>query len=103
MSREPGNQQRRLAVSRVVVVEYVSLDGVVQAPGHPAEDPEGGFEQGGWTGPFMEEHRRYMREVVLGSGKRLFAEGAPPTTLRLVDTRATPGGLVILTYEPQRT
>ena len=44
----------------IVVVEYVSLDGVVQAPGHSEEDLEGGFEHGGWTGPFMADHRRYM-------------------------------------------
>ena len=190
---------------RVVVVEYVSLDGVIQAPGHSEEDPEGRFEHGGWTGPFMDDHRRYLSEefqaagafllgrrtyeifaaywptvtdeedeiaralnslpkyvasttleearwdgttviksdvakeiaklkeqpgrdilvvgssglaqtlmhhdlvdeyrlwlhpVVLGSGKRLFREGAPATTLRLVDTKTTSSGLVILTYEP---
>ena len=191
----------------VVVVEYVSLDGVIQAPGHPGEDPEGWFEHGGWTGPFMDDHRRYMREafraagavvlgrvtyqifaaywptvtdeedeiaralnslpkyvasatlneaewdgttviksdvaeevarlkeqpgrdilvvgssglaqtlmhhdlvdeyqlwlhpVVLGSGKRLFREGAPTTTLRLADSKTASSGLVILTYEPDR-
>lgn len=43
----------------LVVVEYVSLDGVIQAPGHAGEDPDGGFAHGGWTGPFMAEHRRY--------------------------------------------
>ena len=190
-----------------MVVEYVSLDGVIQAPGHPGEDPEGGFEHGGWTGPFIAEHRRYLSEqfqaagafllgrltyeifaaywptvtdedddianalnslpkyvasttlkeaqwdgttliksdvaeevgklkeqpgrdilvvgssglaqtlikhdlvdeyrlwlhpVVLGSGKRLFREGVPKTTLRLVDTKTTSSGLVILTYEPDR-
>ena len=190
---------------RVVVVEYVSVDGVIQAPGHAGEDPEGGFEHGGWTGPFMAEHRKYLSEefqaagafllgrltyeifaeywptvtdeeddiaralnslpkyvasttlneaewdgttliksdvaeevarlkeqpgkdilvvgscglaqtlmhhdlvdeyrlwlhpVVLGSGKRLFREGGPTTTLRLVDTKTTSSGLVILTYEP---
>ena len=189
---------------KVVVVEYVSLDGVIQAPGHPGEDPEGGFDHGGWTGPFMNDHRRYLSEefsaagafllgrltyeifaeywptvtdeddaiasalnsfpkyvasttldetawdgttviksdvaeevaklkeqpgrdillvgssglaqtlmqhdlvdeyrlwvhpIVLGSGKRLFREGAPTTTLRLVDTRTTSSGLVILTYQ----
>lgn len=188
---------------RVVVVEYVSVDGVIQAPGHPGEDPEGGFEHGGWTSPFMDDHRRYLSEefqaagavllgrvtyqifaaywptvtdeedeiaralnslpkyvasttleevqwdgteviksdvaeevaklkeqpgrdilvvgssglaqtlmqhdlvdeyrlwvhpIVLGSGKRLFREGVPATTLRLVDTRTTSSGLVILTY-----
>jgi dihydrofolate reductase len=192
---------------RVVVVEYVSVDGVVQAPGHSGEDSEGGFDHGGWTGPFMDDHRRYISEefqtagafllgrvtyqnfaeywptvtdeedeiaralnslpkyvasttlndagwdgttviksdvakevaklkeqpgrdilvvgssglaqtlmqqdlideyrlwlhpVVLGSGKQLFRAGAPATTLRLVDSKTTSSGLVILTYEPDR-
>jgi dihydrofolate reductase len=47
---------------RVVVIEYVSLDGVIQAPGHATEDPAGGFELGGWTGPFVAEHGRYNRD-----------------------------------------
>ncbi len=190
---------------KVVVVEYMSLDGVIQAPGHPHEDPDGGFDHGGWTGPFMDDHRRYMRPsfqatdalllgrvtyeifaaywpivrdddddiartlntrpkyvasttlhdphwtattvikrdvavevaklkeqpgkdilvvgsstlaqtlmrhnlvdeyrlwmhpIVLGRGKRLFRDGSPMTTLRLVDTKVTSSGLVILTYEP---
>jgi dihydrofolate reductase len=189
----------------IVVIEYISLDGVIQAPGHAGEDPEGGFEHGGWTGPFMHEHRRYLSEsyqgagafllgrltyqifaaywptvtdenddiaralntlpkyvvsttlteaswkgttvirsdvaasvarlkqqpgkpifvigssqlaqtllqhnlvdeyqlwvhpIVLGSGKRLFREGSPTTTLKLVDSKTTSSGLVILNYEP---
>jgi len=194
-------------VRRVVVVEYVSLDGVIQAPGHSGEDPEGGFEHGGWTAPFMGDHRRYLSEefqtvgafllgrltyeifaeywptvtdeeddiarslnslpkyvvsttldeaewdgttliksdvaeevarlkeqpgrdilvvgssglaqtlmhhdlvdeyrlwlhrVVLRSGKRLFREGGPATTLSLVDSRTASSGLVTLTYESDR-
>ncbi len=38
--------------------------------------------------------------VVLGSGRRLFDEGAFPTTMRAVDLRVTEGGIVIGTYEP---
>jgi dihydrofolate reductase len=53
---------------RVVLVEYVSLDGVVQAPGHHGEDPEGGFEHGGWTGPFMADHRKYLSEAFPAAG-----------------------------------
>ena len=34
---------------KVVAAAFVSLDGVMQAPGGPAEDPTGGFTHGGWT------------------------------------------------------
>ncbi len=195
-----------LTVSRVVVIEYVSLDGVIQGPGHAGEDLAGGFKHGGWTGPFMAEHGRYLSEVfsgagafllgrltydiwarywptvtdetdeiatalngrpkyvasatlrdpawadttairdvpvevaklreqpgrplvvmgssglvhtltesglvdeyqmwihpvVLGGGKKLFPDGGPKVTLRLVDSMVTAGGLVIATYKPWR-
>jgi dihydrofolate reductase len=39
---------------RIVITEFISLDGVVQAPGGPDEDTEGGFAHGGWTGPFFD-------------------------------------------------
>ena len=35
-------------MSKLVVAEFVSLDGVMQAPGDAGEDREGGFENGGW-------------------------------------------------------
>lgn len=38
--------------------------------------------------------------VVLGGGKRLFGEGMPPKTLKLIDHVISPGGSVIATYEP---
>jgi dihydrofolate reductase len=193
-------------VPKLIVVEYASLDGVIQAPGHAAEDVADGFAQGGWTGPFLPDHRRYNAElyqkagafllgrltyqifaqywpnvtdqddelaralnglpkyvasttldegawqpttvlkgdlanevaklkavpgrpilvvgsselaqtlmrnglvdeyqlwlhpVVLGGGKRLFRDGGPPATLRLVDSRTATSGLVILTYQTQ--
>jgi dihydrofolate reductase len=46
----------------------VSLDGVVQAPGYDGEDPDGGFAHGGWTGPFMAEHRRYNSRLFPTAG-----------------------------------
>jgi dihydrofolate reductase len=190
-------------VRKLIVAEYVSLDGVVQAPGHAGEDTENGFALGGWTGPFMADHARYntafyqtagafllgrltydifaeywpkvtderdeiaralntlpkyvasttldepswpgttviraglpaevrklkelpgrpivvvgsaelaqtllahdlvdeyqlwVHPVVLGNGKRLFRDGGPATTLELVDSTTTGGGLVILSY-----
>jgi dihydrofolate reductase len=38
-------------VRKINVLEFVSLDGVVQAPGGPKEDTSGGFAYGGWTSP----------------------------------------------------
>ncbi len=40
---------------KVIVLEHISLDGVIQAPGDPDEDPSGGFAYGGWTAPFTDE------------------------------------------------
>lgn len=39
---------------RIFITAFVSLDGVMQAPGGPEEDAERGFELGGWTVPFWE-------------------------------------------------
>jgi dihydrofolate reductase len=37
------------------VIEFMSLDGVMQAPGSPEEDTEGGFRHGGWQRPYFDE------------------------------------------------
>ncbi len=39
---------------RIVIIEFMSLDGVVQAPGGPEEDTDGGFSHGGWSHPFFD-------------------------------------------------
>jgi dihydrofolate reductase len=189
---------------RIVGGMFVSLDGVIQAPGGPTEDPTGGFAHGGWMFsvaddqvgaaigeffsrpydlllgrrtydifaaywpyvggegaemgeaftaaqkfvlthgeqplPWANSHRMrtvadvamlkqndgpdlliqgsstiypalltaglldrlvlYTFPIVLGSGKRLFGQGTPPGTLKLVDHKVSPGGTVIATYEP---
>ena len=40
---------------KIIVSEFLSLDGVMQAPGGPDEDTEGGFAHGGWTGPYWHD------------------------------------------------
>jgi dihydrofolate reductase len=47
-------------MSKLVVLEYVSLDGVIQAPGHAGEDPAGGFAHGGWSRSFIPDHRHHI-------------------------------------------
>jgi dihydrofolate reductase len=40
---------------KIIVLSMMSLDGVIQGPGGPKEDPSGGFKYGGWVSPFSDE------------------------------------------------
>jgi dihydrofolate reductase len=146
-------------MSRVVVINHLTLDGVMQSPGRPDEDTRGGFERGGWAGPNVDEvvnaamaarmpqsgglllgRRSYedmlsywntqdspfkdmlnsgpkyvasrtlhnlideflllIHPLVLGAGRRLFGDGDPPASLRLVDSTVSTTGVLIATYQP---
>jgi dihydrofolate reductase len=51
----------------------------------------------------VDEYRLMLYPIVLGSGKRLWGDLAPRTTLKLVDTKPVgPDGVLILTYQPAR-
>jgi dihydrofolate reductase len=39
---------------RIILSDFISLDGVVQAPGGKGEDDDGEFQHGGWSGPFFD-------------------------------------------------
>ena len=45
---------------------FVSMDGVMQAPGGPEEDPRGGFRFGGWTFPFFDEKTGELMDRAMG-------------------------------------
>ena len=47
----------------LIVAEFITIDGVVQAPGGPDEDTERGFEHGGWSVDHMDDHIRLNTEL----------------------------------------
>src|SRR3954451_18882026 len=72
---DPVHPQRgEDTMGKLIVTEFVTLDGVAQAPGAPDEDPEGGFAHGGWqeppadeeSGAVMFERAKSMDALLLG-------------------------------------
>src|SRR6202043_576968 len=67
----PGKEH---IVGKLIVTEFVTLDGVAQAPGGPDEDREGDFAHGGWQAPLADqesggvifEQARSMDALLLG-------------------------------------
>jgi hypothetical protein len=59
------NENRRKAdiMRKLVVNTFLTLDGVMQAPGGPEEDPAGGFSLGGWSVNYWDDS---MGEVMGG-------------------------------------
>src|SRR5512142_2624620 len=68
---------------KVIVLEQVSLDGGIQAPGGPDEDTSGGFAYGGWIAPYFDpiletlQSRQMNLPLDLLLGRKTFEIWAP--------------------------
>jgi len=58
----PKDKTMNSVSRKIIVLEHISLDGVIQAPGGPEEDTSGGFAYGGWIAPYS--------DAVLGTALR---------------------------------
>lgn len=65
---------------KIIIQEFITLDGVMQAPGGPEEDESGNFKYGGWTAPYFAEAdeaagelmQRWMRSTDLLLGRKTY-------------------------------
>jgi dihydrofolate reductase len=62
---------------KIKVLSFITLDGVMQAPGGPEEDTENGFKYGGWVAPYTDEvsgkvMRKIMEPADLMLGRKTF-------------------------------
>ena len=62
---------------KIIVLSFITLDGVMQAPGGPEEDTSGGFKYGGWVAPFGDEvsgkvMEKLMKPADLLLGRKTF-------------------------------
>ncbi len=83
-------------MGQLVVTEFVTLDGVAQAPGEPDEDREDGFTHGGWQAPLLDEQSgadmfesaRTMNALLLGRKTyEIFADYWPKAPEEIPFTR----------------
>lgn len=59
---------------KIIVGAFVSLDGIMQAPGGPHEDPVGGFDHGGWAAPYFDDGTSGGRDVFQAVRSSAWAE-----------------------------
>ncbi|MFC5185618.1 dihydrofolate reductase family protein [Actinomadura harenae] len=98
-------------MGKIVLTAFVTLDGVIQAPGLPDEDRDGGFDHGGWTQPYADPlvDRRTTASVLAADalliGRRtyqLFSSywpGADPSDPRTAKLNAQPKYVVSSTLK----
>lgn len=81
---------------KIIVYEFLTMDGVMQAPGGPEEDTTGGFQYGGWTAPFGHEA---ADEILRRFWYQLFDEEAMPATYKVSETFVTPSDVIMVNYQ----
>jgi dihydrofolate reductase len=60
-------------MSKLIINEFMTLDGVVQGPSSPDEDRSGGFERGGWHPPYFDDvSREWTVKNITAAGAYLF-------------------------------
>jgi dihydrofolate reductase len=83
-------------MGKLIVTEFLTLDGVGQAPGAPDEDGDGGFSHGGWQAPLLDEEAgtvlfeqaRSMDALLLGrTTYEIFADYWPTAPKEMPFTR----------------
>ena len=104
---------------RIVISEFISLDGVVQAPGGAEEDTDGGFRHGGWSMPFfdpevmgsatlsralfaadlVDEVLLMIEPIILGGGKRAFPDDGEARRFDLLSAKTTATGVQVCHYQ----
>jgi hypothetical protein len=73
--------EKELHMSKLVVNNNVTLDGVMQAPGRADEDLRGGFEHGGWAQPYFDSVMgRVAAEGIAKGGDLLLGHGPTRTS-----------------------
>jgi len=53
------------SMRKIISITQISLDGVMQAPGGPEEDPSNGFTHGGWAMPFADDDARQVIDEII--------------------------------------
>jgi dihydrofolate reductase len=91
---------------KVIVNEFMSLDGVVQAPGAADEATtihvigSAQLVRALLDNGLVDELRLMLDPVVLGGGKRIFSDDGTLRSLQLVDSEVTTTGAILATYGP---
>jgi hypothetical protein len=88
------------------ILEHISLDGVIQvrSSGEDGDDPYGDrtapyHSPAGRDAVLAAQGESFVYPVLLGKGKRFFAEGTPPRAFELASTKALSSGIVINAYK----